>query len=217
MRTANSQEEGVVMEGMKALAYLARGKVGSGYVWGAQGERLDIQQLKKFINKFGEDKYFTKTHEATKWIGYEVFDCSGLVVWCMRTLKLFSPTEDYTAAGLQVLCTPIPKNELEMGCLCFNKEKNSTHVGIYMGKQRVIEARGRNYGVVESDVDRFSYFGILNYDFEKVDPVRKIQKLCNQSPDLRNIKIDGIPGIETMTETYKIFIKILEIRRFLGV
>lgn len=73
-------------------------------------------------------------------------DCSGLVVYALRTCGAVSKNFDKTARGLQADSEAIPLDKLQLGDCVFNKKKNATHVGIYDG-ECVIEAQGRDVGV----------------------------------------------------------------------
>jgi len=87
-----------------------------------------------------------------------VFDCAGLVksYWMMDgpTAKPKYLVEyDKSAAGLKSCCGGTGKIAVlpeEPGLLVFI---GGTHVGVYIGSGRVIEARGYSYGVVETKVN----------------------------------------------------------------
>jgi hypothetical protein len=67
-----------------------------------------------------------------------------------KLIDLIPKTADYTAAGLyEQLCVPIHKEELMAGDLIFRQANGSiNHVGIYIGNGEIVEARGKNYGVI---------------------------------------------------------------------
>ena len=79
------------------------------------------------------------------------FDCSGLLGACLNVNG--NPGFDDTADGYRNRCISIGENQLQPGDLTFEMSgSRATHVGIFIGGGKVIEARGRNYGVVETDL-----------------------------------------------------------------
>jgi hypothetical protein len=150
---------------MNRLLNLAKTKLGCGYVWGSQGEILTPENLKWFKKLFGAEHYdLANNVSASKWIGKQVFDCSGLIVFCLRELGLISKNADYTAGGLYALSTPISKSELKEGDLVFiGNTKSFSHVGIYAGNNQTVEAMGTAKGVVMGNANRFNIYGRLKY------------------------------------------------------
>ncbi|HCT30779.1 MAG TPA: hypothetical protein DIW31_08595 [Bacteroidales bacterium] len=131
----------------KFLDYI-KSKIGCGYVWGSQGQTLTPELLNYFKKSFGEKHYDFGTTHASKWLGNQCFDCSGLVVAALNELGLIKM--DYTAAGLYGICKNLKKTELRAGDLVFCKGTSINHVGVYVGNGEVIEAKGTAYGVVKS-------------------------------------------------------------------
>jgi cell wall-associated NlpC family hydrolase len=75
----------------EAFVSLVESKVGCGYVWGGQGEILTKQRLNELINAYGRSHYIKAgEYDASTWIGRQVFDCSGLVVWALQQMGLIS-------------------------------------------------------------------------------------------------------------------------------
>ncbi|HEX9061110.1 MAG TPA: peptidoglycan endopeptidase, partial [Clostridia bacterium] len=80
---------------MNKLLALARTKLGCGYVWGCQGEILTPQLLNTLKNKYGAQHYeLGNGVSASKWVGSQVFDCSGLIVWCLNELGFIAAGQD---------------------------------------------------------------------------------------------------------------------------
>lgn len=153
-----------------------------GYVWGSQGEMLTAEKLQWFKNTFGASHYkFSDSHgvvDAAKWIGCQVFDCSGLVLWCLQELGFIKKTLDYNADMFyRQLCTKVTRAELKPGDLVFVEDPNDSditieHIGIYAGNNRVVHAQGTRYGVVKTALyDNFNYFGRLKFDLDEDEPV----------------------------------------------
>lgn len=145
----------------KALYYARKQVEHCGvYVWGGQGEKLaklavltlcmmetsaeNAARVIKFI--FNHLKCFDK---KTK-----IFDCSGLICCALIYAGALKAGEDLTAAGLYNRFTKVLIANRRSGDLIFKTGDNGTitHVGIVDGAS-VIEAKGRDYGVVISDID----------------------------------------------------------------
>lgn len=125
------------------------------YLWGGNGElteKLTLGQIRKHetseTNAARVIRFIALCYDK----GFDMsksraMDCSGLVIYGLRTVKAISSSEDYTVAQLQSKCKKIQLANLQPGDLVFNKAADATHVGIYAGYDMVIESRGRNYGV----------------------------------------------------------------------
>ncbi len=145
---------------------LVSSKIGCGYVWGGQGQILTQDVLNQLINTYGrEHYYFDDGTTAEKWLGYQVFDCSGLIVWTLQKIGLI--IGDYNTDGLLSLCEQLSSmDELQAGDLLFKGDSSSTdHVGIYVGSGYTIHARSTAVGVVKTsweDYNKWSMYGRLN-------------------------------------------------------
>ena len=135
---------------------LLKGQVNRGiYVWGGNGE--DLCKMKD-PEAWIRDKETSAENAARairlyrqrKALGVKeirAFDCSGLVYWALKTLKLID--KDASSRGLYKLCTPIGEGELKPGDLVFHDDgKQIVHVGAWVTGGDQIEARGRDVGVV---------------------------------------------------------------------
>ena len=124
--------------------------LGWGYVLGAQGETYSLDLAKRWAAaKQGGKDYVYFTITAAKWFGKKVVDCSGTIILAIRSM--ISKYEDQTANELFASCTekgPISTIP-EIPGLCVWKDG---HIGVYLGKGKVIESRGVAYGVVITDV-----------------------------------------------------------------
>mgnify|MGYP002525585511 CR=1 FL=1 len=141
------------------------------YLWGGQGESVLATTPRKVIDMEDTMKNagrVLRTLSARVLDGYimtnaKYFDCSGLIVWLLMLLGLI--TRDYTAHGIYTeLCTPITRDDLKSGDLCFIKTNGKcTHVGIYSADYGVIEAAGRDIGVVERSLsaNKWNTYGRL--------------------------------------------------------
>lgn len=159
------------MATIKQFTSLASGQVNKGiYVWGAQGQLLTSISPEWIRSKE------TSTANANKAIemynkrkgiaGARAYDCSGLVCWCLTECKAKEQGFDKTAEGLRQLCSKLSK-PAEDGDLCFKiSDGKAHHVGMYVGG-KIVEAKGRAYGVVSSSVSSsWNAFGRLNIKWE---------------------------------------------------
>lgn len=175
---------------MNKLVELCKTKIGCGYVWGGQGEVLTEDVLKNLVNNFGKEHYvLSDGTRADKWLGKQVFDCSGLIIWALNKSGLEIP--DDTANGLyHKYCEPISFNNIKDGDLVFRQNKNSgeiVHVGIYSGNGNTIEAKSTSSGVVQGRAIDFNMYGRLKFDLdipESFDSklVQSLIKIGSNSP-----------------------------------
>lgn len=139
------------------LAYL-ESHIGDAYVWGAQGERVDNRaDLEKWVrrketSRREADRALAYIKKATKTPLY-AFDCSGLIVHWLRDIRGLIDS-DTNAQGLYRQCKQRGKLgawQMQAGDLVFRysfAKGKMGHVGVYVGNGMVIEAKGRDYGVV---------------------------------------------------------------------
>lgn len=159
------------MATIKQFTSLASNQVNKGiYVWGAQGQLLTSISPEWIRSKE------TSTANANKAIemynkrkgiaGARAYDCSGLICWCLTECKAKEQGFDKTAEGLRQLCSKLSK-PTEDGDLCFKiSDGKAHHVGMYVGG-KIVEAKGRAYGVVSSSVSSsWNAFGRLNIKWE---------------------------------------------------
>ena len=146
-------------------------------------------------------------------------DCSGSIVGVMRDLGIIKPNADYRARDFQAKSTPVTLKELQAGDLVFDKKKEATHVGTYIGEGYVIESKGRDAGVVKRKVSEGPWVigGRLNWfsndipvltrnlkyvkdNLMKGEDVKQAQERLNLKGCDAGVE-DGIFGIKTMDAT----------------
>ena len=146
----------------KAIHYASQMvKNGSVYCWSGQGEKIreagetfvtdhetsadNVKRVNAFIGKSYLDGKLTRRARF--------FDCSGLAIESLKYAGVLPTDFDGTADTLYHMF-PDPK-VMAAGDLVFKvtKQNVATHVGILKDLQTVIEAKGRDYGVVESKLD----------------------------------------------------------------
>lgn len=139
------------------IAYL-NSHLGDAYIWGAQGERVDNRaDLEKWVrrketSRREAERALAYIKKATKTPLY-AFDCSGLIIHWLRDIKGLIDG-DTNAQGLYRQCTQKGKLgawQMQPGDFVFRysfAKGKMAHVGVYVGNGMVIEAKGRDYGVV---------------------------------------------------------------------
>ena len=139
------------------VAYL-NSHLGDAYVWGAQGERVDNRaDLEKWVrrketSRANAERALAYIKKATKTPLY-AFDCSGLIIHWLRDIRGLIDS-DTNAQGLYRQCKQQGKLgawQMQPGDLVFRysfAKGKMGHVGVYVGNGMVIEAQGRDAGVV---------------------------------------------------------------------
>lgn len=149
-------------------------QLGSIYVWGAQGENVLAQpnprewiyDMEKKSNSSAatierntERAYalFCK-RKAEGMNPIRAYDCSGLVVKFLLDKGLIA--YDMTAQYIYNKCDVKLDSPEQTGDFVFHYSTDSkkiTHIGVFIGNGKVIEAKGRDYGVVETDLSAYAW------------------------------------------------------------
>lgn len=146
-----------------------------GYIWGAAGiewtKSRQKQKVDYMVSKYGtnwqknseakDDNYYGAAVYGEKWIGHYVADCSGLFRWAFNQFKV------YIAHGSNTIwksyCSS--KGNLSGGrrtdgmkllpgtAVFTDKNGDKTHIGLFIGGGKVIEASGTIAGVCMSNVN----------------------------------------------------------------
>lgn len=165
-----------------------------GYIYAQAGdlwtESKQKQKVNYMVSKYGttwkknseakEDNYYGAAMYGEKWIGHHVADCSGLFRWAFNQFKI------YIAHGSNTIfrsyCTKTGKLQsgkrldgetLKPGTAVFVYKKdrdNYSHIGLYVGGSKVIEASGTQAGVCVSNIsaNKWTYWGELkNVSYEE--------------------------------------------------
>lgn len=131
--------------------------VGDIYVWGAQGETAITESWirKRETSEINANRAIAlwQRRRAEGRSPIAAFDCSGLIVKFLLDNKLIK--SDVSSRGLYSACEKLKERaELERGDLVFRHDgKRIHHVGAYIGGGLVIEAMGRDDGVVLNCLD----------------------------------------------------------------
>ena len=142
------------MASVKDFLDLVCDQVGKGiYVWGGNGENLlcmddPIAWIRKKETSTANANRAIALFEKRFDDGIDpirAFDCSGLVYWSQKEAGY--GYKDHTANGWCGECKSV--SELTEGDLVFHHNGiKCTHVGVYVGGNTVVEAEGRDVGVV---------------------------------------------------------------------
>jgi len=139
--------------------------VKGGYIWGTSGkiwtERDQANTGNEQAIKYG-----------SRWIGHQVWDCSGLFRWAYRQLGTDCAHGSNSIFKRYCRETGRLRNgkkyttneELKPGTAVFTGvEGDHGHIGLYIGGGWVIEAKGTQYGVVKSKVteSKWTFWGEL--------------------------------------------------------
>ena len=119
-----------------------------------------------------KDKYYYAALYGAKWIGHWVTDCSGLFYWAFKELGGYmyhgsnTMWDKYcTSQGKLSNGKRIDGKELKPGTAVFTLKNGSdrSHVGLYIGNGKVIEASGTQAGVIITTISggKWTYWGEL--------------------------------------------------------
>jgi cell wall-associated NlpC family hydrolase len=186
------------------------------YVWGGNGENLsEMDKPREWIARHEADAKDEKRaialfdqRVADGVTDIRAFDCSGLVYWALKTMGL--QKTDLSSRGLYAACDKIEKAELRPGDLVFHSDgKRIVHVGVYIGTNRYIEAKGRDVGVVcgERKPMYWTHFGRWKaFENEpKPEPTDDLVLVKGRSVYVRNgdSTLASVIGVAHRKETYR--------------
>lgn len=129
-----------------------------GYIWGMRGQ-VWTQKMQDNATRDMTVQY------GSKWIGRRVADCSGLFVWAYDELGHDIFHGSNTIFNKHTSNTGAVYGEVEIlpGTAVFQVSNGRrTHIGLYVGGGKVIEARGTRSGVIESDLSEWDEWGMLS-------------------------------------------------------
>ena len=143
-----------------------------GYIWGTAGEMWTQARQEKLEKTTDADRANSRKYGA-KWIGHRVADCSGLFSWAFKQLGGYmyhgSDTmyRKYCTANGQLKSGARTDGQgLKPGTAVFvwkEAKGKYTHVGLYVGNGKVIEAKGAQAGVTTSKItdSKWTHWGEL--------------------------------------------------------
>lgn len=141
-----------------------------GYIWGTAGVKWTKAKQEQLDQTTDSDRANSRKY-GSQWIGHMVADCSGLFTWAFKQLG----STMYHGSNTMYMKWCTYKGELSNGArtdgatlkpgtavFCWNG-KTYSHVGLYIGDGKVIEAAGARQGVIASKVTdtKWKYWGEL--------------------------------------------------------
>ncbi len=130
---------------------------GWGYIWGKRG------QVWTAAAQAASTRTQTKQH-GSQWIGRRVADCSGLFVWAFQELDeyIYHGSNTIWEKHTKTRGTLAGRVTLRAGMAVFQVSgSRRTHIGLYAGNGRCIEAKSTRLGVVESDISEWDEWAEL--------------------------------------------------------
>lgn len=147
---------------------------GWGYIYGTWGSLWTAERQAKATRDMTV-KY------GSKWIGKMVTDCSGLLRWALYQLgesivhhARYQYTDYCRNKGKLINGLREDGSSILPGTAVFlqGKEDKIHHVGVYVGDNTCIEAKGTIYGVVTSELSHWDHWGeLIMVDYSGETPV----------------------------------------------
>ena len=130
---------------------------GWGYIWGESGA-VWTQAKQDAATRDTTIRY------GSRWIGKKVADCSGLFSWAFKQLggSIAHGSNSIWSKYCTAQGTLTAGQTLRPGTALFKVNGSDRyHIGLYVGNDTVIEAKGTQYGVVTSKVSHWHEWGEL--------------------------------------------------------
>lgn len=147
-----------------------KAQIGNYYWYGTFGQKASVclynDRKAAYPNQYKASDYKEQIADPKP-----CFDCAGLVksLW---VYPKYNAADDLGATGIYGKCKvkgALDVSKLKPGHLVFKgNDKTKTHVGIYIGNDEVIEAKGHAYGVIKSKLssNNWSYYAeYYNVDY----------------------------------------------------
>ena len=166
------------------------------YLWGGSGQivgkttpdeivklestsdkpKINARRVLTFVGKMAEYGYNLDIAQF--------FDCSGYVIDGLEHFNLYNGP-DTTADGLYNLGEDVTIKKAWPGDLVFlGSDTKKTHVGVYVGNGVCYECKGRDDGVVMSNLSDWKYVAHYTW-FENLKLTRKLKTTTGKTPALK--------------------------------
>ena len=117
--------------------------------------------MKQFHSKYPKN---VDTNIVKKWLGKEVYDCSGFVMKALQKvgIKIYHNCEIAWKSGIWASKGSISNYPKSKVCIVYKLSGGKmTHTGISLGNGKFIHAKGSKYGVVEESMPgSWTHWGI---------------------------------------------------------
>ena len=167
-------------------------QIGLPYWYGTFGQKASASLYNAKKSQY--PKYYTATDFASQY-GKRVHDCCGLIkgyLWSETPTSSpkYNSSQDVSAKGLYNKCSKkggMSSFDKVAGRLVFKGTTTSsiTHVGVYIGDDTVVEAKGHAYGVIKSKFSNggWSFWGQCQWiedDTSKPEPAKPSLKSIDE-------------------------------------
>lgn len=173
------------MKTNKGLIEYCLAQIGLPYWYGTFGQTGSASLYNSKKQQY--PKYYTASDFASQY-GKRVHDCVGLIkgyLWSdsATSAPKYNASQDVSASGMYYKCNKkgaISTFDRVKGRLVFkgSSPSNITHVGVYIGDDTVVEAKGHAYGVVKSkfSTSNWTYWGQCQWiDDSATEPVKPVE------------------------------------------
>lgn len=140
------------------LVEYAKAQLGMPYWYGTFGNTATLTLLESKTKQYPSHYQFARMQKYKSEIGLRVHDCVGLIkgyLWSDSPdgKPKYNASQDVSANGMLNRCKETGRIDTlpeTPGILVFKRG----HVGVYIGDGKVIEARGFNFGVTETELNK---------------------------------------------------------------
>ncbi len=214
------------------LVDYSRSQLGKPYWYGTFGNTATKSLLSAKKKQYPSHYQSERMAKYKSEIGERVHDCVGLIkgyLWSENFVSnpQYNASQDVSANGMLKKCTESGTFDTMPeipGILVFKRG----HVGVYVGNKKVIEARGFNYGVVETALEKrgWTHWGkcpwitypkegnyFMSCAHDEVSIVDALKKIGENSSFAYRKKIAEANGIKGYRGSEKENVKLLSLLR----
>jgi hypothetical protein len=173
-----------------------------GYIWSTSGQVWTQAAQDRLAREKADDSNYTLSIQyGPRWIGRRVADCSGLVKWvCSQFGIKMSHSSNSQAKGgyLSKLDVLLGSNAIPVGALVFKLRNGSDfhHVGIYVGDNLVVEARGSKTGVTTSQLGTWTHYGLIKgVDYGTEEDKKEAKEPMGAGKGIVDVPNDGTVNV----------------------
>lgn len=175
----------------------------AGYIWGTAGVRWTAARQQSLVNKYNSNpkKYSDlklSVQIGSKWIGHDVWDCSGLTSERAKKLGLdyhhgsnSSWKYDCEHKGRLVMGMKLPRG----AWVYTGTDSSKPHIGTVVDDDWVVEAQGTKAGVVKTRISnsKWKYWGLgkgMVFDFIPNGAIQQTPVATTPAPVVTPVKTE---------------------------